>query len=197
MAMVWVLLGECWALSPTHPQLYGRPPTELHMDCGVGRRVAWPQQACCLLCLRADGLALISTPPRSLSASMQWDQVHSLQPLRGRGSSLTVSWVLPETGSKPRRTRVRSDVLCHRAPTWGQMLYRQNSAFSYLWDRYSRPGGPRSVLSKVCLSHEQSCSGGLGLLGVRYQSGCRCWVAPEAHPVGSGSVWCWPDRQWL
>lgn len=61
--------------------------------------------------VRADGLALISTPPRSLSASMQWDQVHSLQPLMRPGFFLDseLSFKLREAVS-PGMFRVRSDV---------------------------------------------------------------------------------------
>lgn len=61
--------------------------------------------------VRADGLALISTPPRSLSASMQWDQVHSLQPLMRPGFFLDseLSFKLRQAVS-PGVFRVRSDV---------------------------------------------------------------------------------------
>lgn len=80
------------------------------MDCG-GKKSGMTLQAR-LLWLCEQSLALISTPPRSLSASTQWHQVHSLQPLMRPGFFLDseLSFKLRQAVS-PGVFRVRSDAV--------------------------------------------------------------------------------------
>ena len=107
------MAAACWRMlspRPHTPPTVREGPTESHMDCG-GKESGMTLQAR-LLWLCEQSLALISTPPRSLSASTQWHQVHSLQPLMRPGFFLDseLSFKLRQAVS-PGVFRVRSDAV--------------------------------------------------------------------------------------